>query len=55
MGFTYIELMQALDGVVKKQYLEAVPNGHRLADPGNADLLFAGQVLGIPPPPAAPP
>ena len=33
MGFTYIELMQALDGVVKKQYLEAVPNGHRLADP----------------------
>jgi hypothetical protein len=33
MGFTYIELMQALDGVVKKQYLDAIPNGHRLADP----------------------
>ena len=33
MGFTYIDLMQALDGVVKKQYLDAVPNGHRLADP----------------------
>lgn len=30
-------------------------NRHRLADPGNADLLFAGQVLGVPPPPAAPP
>ena len=33
MGFTYIDLMQALDGVVKKQYLDAVPNGHRLNDP----------------------
>lgn len=30
MGFTYIELIQALDGVVKRQYLDAVPNGHRL-------------------------
>lgn len=30
-------------------------NRHRLADPDNADLLFVGQVLGVPPPPAAPP
>jgi hypothetical protein len=30
-------------------------NRHRLADPDNADLLFAGQVLTLPPPPPAPP
>ena len=33
MGFTYIELMQALDGVVRKSYLEDIPNGHKLIDP----------------------
>ena len=33
MGFTYLELMQALDGVVKKEYLEEIPNGHKLIDP----------------------
>ncbi len=33
MGFGYLELMQALDGVVKKSYLEEIPNGHKLIDP----------------------
>jgi len=33
MGFTYLDLIQALDGVVKKSYLDAVANGHRLNDP----------------------
>ncbi len=34
MGFTYLELMDALDGVVKKTYLQEIPNGHKLIDPG---------------------
>ena len=32
MRFSYLDLMQALDGVVKKEYLEDVPNGHKLVD-----------------------
>jgi len=32
MGFTYLDLMQALDGVVRREYLEDVPNGHKLID-----------------------
>lgn len=32
MRFGYLDLMQALDGVVKKEYLEDVPNGHKLVD-----------------------
>lgn len=36
-----------------RQLVEA--NRHRLADRDNADLLFVGQVLGVPPPPPAPP
>ena len=33
MGFSYLELMQALDGVVKREYLGDVVNGHALLDP----------------------
>ena len=32
MGFSYLELMQALDGVVKKEYLNGILNGHKLVD-----------------------
>jgi len=32
MRFGYLDLMQALDGVVRKEYLEDVPNGHKLVD-----------------------
>ncbi len=32
MRFGYLELMQALDGVVKKEFLEDIPNGHKLVD-----------------------
>ena len=30
IGFSYLELMQALDGVVRKDFLEDVPSGHKL-------------------------
>jgi len=33
MGFSYVEIMQALDGVVKKEYLDSVANGYKLVDP----------------------
>ena len=33
IGFTYLDLMQALDGVVKREYLAQVSNGHNLIDP----------------------
>jgi hypothetical protein len=33
MGFSYVEVMQALDGVVKKEYLDSVANGYKLVDP----------------------
>ena len=33
MGFSYLELVQALDGVVKREYLADVINGHALLDP----------------------
>ena len=32
MRFGYLDLMQALDGCVKREYLEDVPNGHKLVD-----------------------
>ncbi len=34
IGFSYIDLIQALDGVVKKEYLAEVINGHSMVSPG---------------------
>lgn len=36
MGFTYVDLIQALDGVVKKEYLAEVASGPQLLDPAFA-------------------
>ncbi|MBM4405830.1 MAG: DUF4358 domain-containing protein [Chloroflexi bacterium] len=33
IGFTYLDLMQALDGVVKREFLAQVSSGHNLIDP----------------------
>ena len=44
MGFTYLDLMQALDGVVKKEYLGEVLNGHQLLD-GSMGMEVGGYLV----------
>lgn len=41
IGFSYIDLIQALDGVVKKEYLAEVVNGHAMVGPSFGEELGA--------------